>query len=427
MTDTTAPARCANHPRRDRVVSCGSCGDPLCKECIVPTPVGFKCPKCTGEQPAKVAPSASRRPPATPKKPRPRWLWPTVAASVAVVLLLALMVSLTQGEDNTRQYANEDTGDPAEEEGPVERMLDFPGGGNTRIGATLLVPGRGATPTAGVLLIPGFGAIDRNAVMATNTPDGAADRLSQDLNYSRPGTPDTLPRDLSDALVARGAATLRYDKRGSGQSPLPADRPLSYDDLVADATGGLDFLSQRIETAGVPLAIVGIDQGGLIALRLAADPRVKAVMLVSTWGRPLADVIGGDLVASRGADGQAASDQLHDLAARVAAGGSLPPPAEINSHLRPLFPTMQERYLGSNFGLDPVAEARKAKSKVVLVRGEKDTTVTAADSERLKAGLPPGTEEIVVPGGDHNLGNQTRRDPALMSQLAAKLVGSVTG
>src|SRR5436305_606723 len=202
-----APAgtACTNHPKRDRVASCGNCGKPLCRDCVVHTPVGIKCPASTG--------------------------------------------------------------------GPV--------------------------PAA-----------------------ASADRLSQDLNYSRPGTPDYLLRDLNDNFLAADMVTLRYDKRGGGTSHLQSNQALSYDDVVADAKAGLDFLAQRKETASLPLAVVGVDQGGLIAMRLASDPRVKAVALVSTFGRPLADVIGDDLLASRGDRGPAESEQVHAVAARLAAGQS---------------------------------------------------------------------------------------------------------
>ncbi|MGH9278847.1 MAG: alpha/beta hydrolase [Acidimicrobiales bacterium] len=428
MTGTAGPATCAQHPKRERVASCGSCGDAMCRDCIVPTAVGFKCRTCTGEK-APVA-AKERRAPAEPSSPsgRPRWLWPAVAAAVVVVLVGGFVVATSGGGGDTIRYADDDTGDPAERGTPRELQLELNGGSATRIGATLTVPAKAAAATFAVLIVPGFGAIDRDAVMAAaNTPDGSADRLSQDLNYSRPGSPDNLPLDLNDAFLAKGASTLRYDKRGSGKSPLPADKALSYDDLLADAWAGAELLAQRVESANAPLVVVGIDQGGLIAMRMAADPRVKAIVLVSTFGRPLADVVGDDFIAKRGDAGKAASDQLHEIATRLAAGQSLPPPAEINSHLRPLLPPTQERYLRSVFGLDPVAEARGVKSRVVLVRGANDTSSTAVDSERLRAVLPPGTQEVVVPDADHNLGTGTRRDPLTMSQLAAQVQAAATG
>jgi pimeloyl-ACP methyl ester carboxylesterase len=319
------------------------------------------------------------------------------------------------------QKANPDlpNNDPNQAAGyPVERHVQLAGGSGTHIAATLTLPARGADPAAGVLVVPGFGAIDHDAVMATTTPDASADRLSQDLNYSRPGTPDNLFRDVSDVLVAHTLATLRYDKRGSAASPLAAAQPLSYDDLVADAKAGLDFLAQRKETAGKPLVVVGDDQGGLIAMRLASDPRVKAVVLLSTFGRPLAEVIAGDLVAAHGDKGTDQANQIRDVASKLAAGEPLPAPQDLIANLRPLLLPAQERYLRAVFGLNPVAEARAVTQPTLLVRGAADTTVTPADDDLLRGALAHGADELIVPDADHNLGVKTVRDPTVMSQLA---------
>lgn len=37
---------CVNHPQVETRVSCSSCGDPICPECMVYTAVGAKCPDC---------------------------------------------------------------------------------------------------------------------------------------------------------------------------------------------------------------------------------------------------------------------------------------------------------------------------------------------------------------------------------------------
>lgn len=38
--------QCKNHPKRETNVSCASCGEGLCPECMVFTPVGVKCKEC---------------------------------------------------------------------------------------------------------------------------------------------------------------------------------------------------------------------------------------------------------------------------------------------------------------------------------------------------------------------------------------------
>jgi hypothetical protein len=38
--------RCANHPSVETLVSCASCGKPICTDCMIQSPVGIKCRDC---------------------------------------------------------------------------------------------------------------------------------------------------------------------------------------------------------------------------------------------------------------------------------------------------------------------------------------------------------------------------------------------
>ena len=418
-----APTSCALHPDRERLALCAQCGNGVCRDCVVHTGVGIKCPTCTGEA-AKPAARSARS--GGGGAERPRWMIPAVIAAV-VALIAGFLVLRSGGGGSDNKNQDEFAGQTPERasEFERERKADFVGGGGVHIGGLLTRPNRETEIVGGALVIPGFGAIDRDATMASST-DQSADRLSQDQNYSRPGTPDNVFRDLNDVLLSKGLLTLRYDKRGGGASPLAADQALSFDDLVADAKAALTYLAERVEVAGKPLAVLGFDQGGLIAMRLASDPRVKTVALVSTFARPLADVVGTDLITARGDPaGTAQSTQLHEVVAKLLAGQPLPPPQELNGNLRAVLRPNQEKYLRQVFGLDAVAEARNVKRPALLVRGANDTTVTAEDSARLKPALPVGTEEMVVADGDHNLGVKGVRDPVAMSQVASWVARSL--
>src|SRR3954464_2111960 len=46
-------ATCYRHPQRETGVSCSHCGNPICPDCMTPTPVGMRCPECA-RQPTKV-------------------------------------------------------------------------------------------------------------------------------------------------------------------------------------------------------------------------------------------------------------------------------------------------------------------------------------------------------------------------------------
>jgi membrane associated rhomboid family serine protease len=41
---------CYRHPQRETGVSCSNCGNPICPDCMTPTPVGMRCPDCAGQR-----------------------------------------------------------------------------------------------------------------------------------------------------------------------------------------------------------------------------------------------------------------------------------------------------------------------------------------------------------------------------------------
>ena len=43
-------ATCYRHRGRETGVSCSNCGNPICTDCMTPTPVGMRCPDCAGKR-----------------------------------------------------------------------------------------------------------------------------------------------------------------------------------------------------------------------------------------------------------------------------------------------------------------------------------------------------------------------------------------
>src|SRR6185369_13767714 len=43
-------AVCYRHPNRETGVSCSNCGNPICPDCMTPTPVGMRCPNCAKQR-----------------------------------------------------------------------------------------------------------------------------------------------------------------------------------------------------------------------------------------------------------------------------------------------------------------------------------------------------------------------------------------
>ena len=51
MSDEMAPTLyCANHPDRETMLRCNRCEKPICYQCAILTPVGYRCKECVRQQ-----------------------------------------------------------------------------------------------------------------------------------------------------------------------------------------------------------------------------------------------------------------------------------------------------------------------------------------------------------------------------------------
>ena len=395
-------ATCVHHRRRAKVASCSACGNALCADCIVHTPVGVKCRSCTGVKGSGLtagahASTSSVRADAPARAPRRPWAVP-VAAGGIVLIAVAAFALLTRGSDDA-PVGNVEAGVAA----PLtERHTTFTGPGGQDLGGTLTLPGAGdGQNLPAVLIVPGLGALDRDATTAAATPDPARDALVSTVTGIGVSAGDPLYRELSETLAKAGIASFRYERRGTTPSPLREGQKLSFEDEVADARAALDVLADRVEVGRSRIGLVGHDTGAIVAMRLAAaNPRIKGVVALSLPARPLAQVIADDTNRSRGA---ATADQFRAAVATLTATGKAPTDG-VPELFRPVFASGHDAYLSTILTLDPTAEAARVEVPVLLVRGGGDNSVTQVDTDRLAAARKSGTDVVVGSStSDHNL------------------------
>lgn len=280
-----------------------------------------------------------------------------LAAVVLVMSLLAAACSSGGGGD--------DLGDLGLGEG--ESVLQFEAADKLRMGGTLAMPERsGGGAVGAVLIVPSMARNDRN---------GYIDIIPADPIYE----------DLSKAITGAGLAAFRYDRRSMGISTLEAGKQLTFEDFVTDAHEALLFLSQRNGIDATNLAIVGHDLGGIAAMRVAAtDDKVKSVVLLSTPGRPLADVMADGFEKTFGPESAGA---FRSVIGTLLSTGSLPERSTIRPDHQTALPPGNDALLKDQYSLDPAAEAAKVKAPTLIVTGRQSSLVTPADGERLKAAL----------------------------------------
>ena len=140
--------------------------------------------------------------------------------------------------------------------------LTFTSGEHTLAGT--FVPGAAGTaapPGTAALLVSGSGELDRDS----NARQLAIGVMAQ----------------LADRLAAAGVASLRYDKRGVGESGGDYHATGLYDN-VDDARAALAALRAQDGVAAERVVVVGHSEGAIIATELAAtDDRLAGVVLVA--------------------------------------------------------------------------------------------------------------------------------------------------
>ena len=240
---------------------------------------------------------------------------------------------------------------------------------------TLALPA-GPPPYPLVLIVAGSGATDRNGNAGTIQSD--AYKL------------------LAAALAKDGIASVRYDKRGIGESAaaLRDESKIRFDDYVDDAQAWVKMLASDKRFSS--LTIAGHSEGALIGTIVAERAPVHALVLLEGAGRPAPVALREQLETKLPPDLNTQADAIID---QLSAGHTVvnPPP-----ELAALFRPSVQPYLISWFKYDPAAELAKVRVPVTIVQGTADIQVTMADANALHAAAP-NAKFVVVDGMNHVL------------------------
>jgi uncharacterized protein len=235
--------------------------------------------------------------------------------------------------------------------------------------------------------------------------------------------PATLKK-LSDQLVARKIATLRYDKRGAGGWKPEFGKPedFRFKDYVDDAAALVNYL--RSSGKFSRLALVGHSEGGLVAILTARRVPIDRLVLLVTAARKQGDLIKAQLAKTLPPD---VLDPITKAIDAMMAGQIVDPPPE---GLR-IAPQMQPS-MASAFTEDPIDPLKQIDQPTLIIGGGRDRQVarldfialSAADSAAKTVWLPDMNHVLVDvsdEADDLKAYNDSERplDPALIDTVAA--------
>ena len=270
------------------------------------------------------------------------------------------------------------------------------------IDAYLTIPPNVEKPPV-ALLIAGSGSTDH---------DGNGPKLK----------PATLKK-LSDALVARNIATLRYDKRGAGGWKKEFGNPedFRFKDFVDDAASLVDYL--RGSGKFSKIAVVGHSEGGLVAIETANRIPLDRLVLLATSARTQGELLKAQLEKQLPPEQVGPIEKAIDA---IMAGQTVdPPPAGLA-----IAPAMQPS-IASAFTEDPIDPMKKVNIPTLVIAGGRDRqlarvdflALTAADFAAKSLWLPDVNHVLVDvsdEADDVASYNEAERplDPALIDAVA---------
>ncbi len=220
-----------------------------------------------------------------------------------------------------------------------------------------------------VILVPGSGPTDRNG----NNPQ------TQGNNHLKL---------LAEALAENGYATLRYDKRGIGESRdlVKKESDLTFDLAIEDVVR----ISKGLKSLGFSrLILLGHSEGALIAeAAMTKEPLYDALILVSGSALPADELILNQLKSSD----QNLADLAEPIVASLKNGVEVP---KVPVSLFSLFRPSVQPYLISWFAYDPESLMKKIDKPVLILHGNRDLQVPVTDASVLFHASSQGTLKIV--------------------------------
>ena len=271
----------------------------------------------------------------------------------------------------------------------IEQKITFLSDGLTLAGTVTLPDKQGTFP--GVVLVPGSGQVDRNE----NAKKLAINAFSE----------------IAADLASKGIASLRYDKRGVGESQGDFWETGFYDN-VEDASTAVEFLKRYAHIDPEQVFVLGHSEGAVIATRLAATGKdVRGVILLAGTAQPGEDVLlwqGEKVAKGMGGLNGFLIHTLH-IDVRKAQEKQLEKikHSDKDWFRMQLVAKINAKWMREFLTYNPADDLPKIHAPVLAVTGSKDIQVDPADLKKMAQLVRSNFDWVEVPDVTHIL----RKEP----------------
>lgn len=199
-------------------------------------------------------------------------------------------------------------------------------------------------------------------------------------------------KKLAYSLCRNGIASLRFDKRGIGESKdaMKNEADIRFDNYIDDAKDWIALLKKDKRFSKV--IVIGHSEGSLIGM-IAAQGNADMYISLAGAGRP-ADEILMEQLSNQPESISSASEIIIDS---LKAGFTV---KKVSAVLMSVFRPNIQPYLISWFKYDPAKEISKLKIPILIIQGNADIQITTEDSDILyKAST--GSKLVVIENMNH--------------------------
>ena len=233
----------------------------------------------------------------------------------------------------------------------------------------------------GSLLIPSV--LEKTAVVLIIAGSGPTDR-----NGNNPMMTNNSLKMLAKELQKNGIASVRYDKRGIGESKNSGlqEIDLRFEDYVQDVEGWIKLLKEDERFSNI--IVLGHSEGSLIGMIASHKQEAKKFISVAGVGIPAGDILRKQLKGQP----QFILDESLKIIEKLENGETV---EKVSQMLYSLFRPSVQPYIISWFKYDPQNEIAKLDIPILIVQGTTDIQVSVSDADKLALANKKSQKQII--------------------------------
>jgi len=233
----------------------------------------------------------------------------------------------------------------------------------------------------GSLLIPSV--LEKTAVVLIIAGSGPTDR-----NGNNPMMTNNSLKMLAKELQKNGIASVRYDKRGIGESKNSGlqESDLRFEHYVKDVEQWIKLLKENVRFSDV--IVLGHSEGSLIGMIASQKNEVKKFISVAGVGISAGDILRQQLKVQP----QFVLNQSLPIIEKLENGEI---EENVPQMLYSLFRPSVQPYMISWFKYDPQKEIAKLDKPILIIQGTTDIQVSVSDADKLALANNKSQKQII--------------------------------